>query len=95
MFRKRLARQALMPFIAKLPPVLIGMEACGGAHYRSRRFREYSHEVKLMVPHFDLARVSVGQYARRVQQRCLSLLGAAQCRLKSSPARPDLQALNL
>ena len=25
-FRKRLSRQALMPFIAKLPPVLIGME---------------------------------------------------------------------
>jgi hypothetical protein len=30
--RKRLARNALMPFIATLPPVLIGMEACGGAH---------------------------------------------------------------
>jgi hypothetical protein len=29
--RKRLARNALMPFIAALPPVLIGMEACGGA----------------------------------------------------------------
>ena len=36
-FRKRLSRQALMPFIAKLPPVLIGMEACGGAHYWARR----------------------------------------------------------
>jgi transposase len=50
--RKRLARNALMPFIAALPPVLIGMEACGGAHYWARRFREHHHEVKLMAPQF-------------------------------------------
>jgi transposase len=48
--RKRLPRNALMPFIAKLPPMLIGMEACGGAHDWARRFREPEHEVKLMVP---------------------------------------------
>ena len=50
--RKRLSRHDLMPFIAKLPPVLIGMEACGGAHYWARRFREHGHEVKLMAPQF-------------------------------------------
>ena len=50
--RKRLARNALMPFIATLPPVLIGMEACGGAHYWARRFREHHHDVKLMAPQF-------------------------------------------
>src|SRR5713101_5592760 len=50
--RKRLARNALMPFIAALPPVLIGMEACGGAHYWARRFREHHHDVKLMAPQF-------------------------------------------
>jgi transposase len=50
--RKRLSRHALMPFIAQLPPVLIGMEACGGAHYWARRFREHGHEVKLMAPQF-------------------------------------------
>jgi len=51
-FRKRLSRHDLMPFMAKLPPVLIGMEACGGAHYWARRFRAYGHEVKLMAPQF-------------------------------------------
>jgi transposase len=49
-FRKRLSRHDLMPFMAKLPPVLSGMEACGGAHYWARRFRAYGHEVKLMAP---------------------------------------------
>src|SRR5713226_7738550 len=45
-YRKRLSRHDLMPCIAKLPPVRIGIEACGGAHYWARRFRAYGHEVK-------------------------------------------------
>jgi transposase len=51
-WRKRWSRHDLIPFIAKLPPVLIGIEACGGAHYWARRFRAYGHEVKLMAPQF-------------------------------------------
>jgi transposase len=51
-YRKRLSRHDLMPLIAKLPPVRIGIEACGGAHYWARRFRAYGHEVKLMAPQF-------------------------------------------
>jgi transposase len=51
-FRKRLSRHDLIPFIAKLHIVLIGIEACGGAHYWARRFRTYGHEVKLMAPQF-------------------------------------------
>src|SRR5467141_5450159 len=50
--RKRLSRHDLTPFIAKLPPVRIGIEACGGAHYWARRFRASGHEVKLMAPPF-------------------------------------------
>ena len=52
LWRKRLTRHALMPFIAQLPPVLIGIEACGGAHDWARRFREHGHEVKRMAPPF-------------------------------------------
>src|SRR2546425_2260417 len=51
-WRKRLSRHDLIPFLAKLPPVLIGMEACGGAHDWARRFRAHGHEVKLMAPQF-------------------------------------------
>jgi transposase len=50
--RKRLPRGALMSFIAQMPPVVIGMEACGGAHYWARRFREQGHTVKLIAPQF-------------------------------------------
>jgi transposase len=50
--RKRVPREALIPFIAPLSPVVIGMEACGGAHSWARRCREYGHTVQLMAPQF-------------------------------------------
>jgi transposase len=31
--RKRIARSTLLTFIANVPPLRIGMEACGSAHY--------------------------------------------------------------
>src|SRR5262245_34628533 len=52
LWRKRLTRHAFMSFIAQLPPVLIGIEACGGAHDWARRFREHGHTVKLLAPQF-------------------------------------------
>jgi transposase len=51
-WRKRLARNALVPFMAQLPPVTIGMEAWGGAHYWARQFHQQGHQVKLMAPQF-------------------------------------------
>jgi hypothetical protein len=52
MFRKHLARRELLTFIAKLPPLRIGMEACGSAHDWARRFREHGYEVRLIAPQF-------------------------------------------
>jgi transposase len=62
--RKRLSRHDLMPFMAKVPPVLSGMEAGGGAHYGARRFRAHGHEVKLMAPQF------VQPYISRTKTTC-------------------------
>lgn len=56
-FRKRMARSELRRFIANLPPLRIGMEACGGAHYWARCFREYGHDVRLIAPQFIKAYV--------------------------------------
>src|SRR5687767_8083629 len=50
--RKRLARSELRHFIATLPPALIGMEACGSAHYWARCFHAHGHEVRLIAPQF-------------------------------------------
>jgi len=50
--RQRLSRKKLPEFIANLPSCLIGMEACGGAHYWARTFRKMDHQVKLMPPQY-------------------------------------------
>jgi transposase len=55
--RKRLARSELPAFIATLPPLRMGMEACGSAHDWARCFREYGHDVRLIAPQFIKASV--------------------------------------
>lgn len=50
--RKRLMRGEVMAFMAKLPRVTVGMEACGGSHYWARQLREQGHEVKVMAPQY-------------------------------------------
>ena len=50
--RKRFSREKLIEFIANLTPVIIGIEACGGAHYWARLFKQYGHEVRMMSPQF-------------------------------------------
>jgi transposase len=48
--KKRLARANLLPFMANLPKCLIGMEACGGAHYWATQLTKLGFTVKLMSP---------------------------------------------
>ncbi|TLS71693.1 IS110 family transposase, partial [Mariprofundus erugo] len=50
--RKKLSRRKLMLFMTHLPPCLVGMEACGGAHDWARKFRTMGHDVRLMSPQF-------------------------------------------
>jgi transposase len=50
--RKQLRREQVIGFFAALPPCLVGMEACGGAHHWARRLQEFGHTVRLMAPQF-------------------------------------------
>ena len=50
--KPKVSRADLLPLIANLPPCLIGMEACSGAHHWARLFRQCGHTVKLMAPKF-------------------------------------------
>lgn len=50
--RKRVTRTKFIEFIANLSPCIIGIEACGGAHYWARYFKECGHEVRMMSPQF-------------------------------------------
>ncbi|MBI2319326.1 MAG: IS110 family transposase [Betaproteobacteria bacterium] len=50
--RKQLKRKDVVTFFANLPLCLIGMEACGSAHYWARKLSELGHTVRLMPPQF-------------------------------------------
>ena len=46
----KVGRAKLNVLIAALPPTVIGMEACSGAHYWAREFQKHGHTVRLMAP---------------------------------------------
>src|SRR5258708_2711933 len=48
--RKTLRRSQVLPFFTKLPPCLIGVEACGTSHHWARELIALGHEVRLMPP---------------------------------------------
>jgi transposase len=94
--RKRVARSELRHFIATLPPALIGMEACGSAHYWARCFREHGHQVKLIAPQFVKAYVkSPKNDARDAEAICEAV---ARPTMRFVPIKQleqqDLQALH-
>ena len=50
--RPEVPRAKLLELMAHLPPCLIGMEACSGAHHWTREFAKLGHTVRLMAPKF-------------------------------------------
>jgi len=50
--RRQLKRVEAARYFANLPACLIGMEACGSAHFWARKLSALGHTVKLMAPQF-------------------------------------------
>src|SRR5438046_10636949 len=48
--RRQLKRRYVLAFFEKLPPCLIGIEACASSHYWSRELQALGHTVRLMPP---------------------------------------------
>ena len=49
---RKMNKKKLKEFMIRQQPCLVGMEACGTAHYWARLFRSMGHEVKLIAPQF-------------------------------------------
>ena len=58
---RKLKRKEVLVYFAKLPPCLVGMEACGSAHYWAREIAKLGHTVKLMPPKYVKAYVKRGK----------------------------------
>ncbi len=48
--RRQLKRRQVIAFFQKLPPCLVGIEACASSHYWSRELQALGHRVRLMPP---------------------------------------------
>jgi transposase len=48
--RRQLKRRHVLAFFQKLPPCLVGIEACASSHYWSRELQALGHTVRLMPP---------------------------------------------
>lgn len=57
--QKAFKRRRLIAFFQKLPPCLIGLEACGSAHHWGRTLQQFGHDVRLIPPTY------VKPYVRR------------------------------
>jgi transposase len=48
--RRQLKRRYVVAFFQKLPPCLVGIEACASSHRWSRELQALGHTVRLMAP---------------------------------------------
>jgi transposase len=74
---RKLSRQAMRKFFSEIEPCVVGMEACGSAHYWARELRAMGHEVRLIPP------IYVKPYVKRGKNDAAD--AAAICEAMSRP----------
>jgi transposase len=92
--KKTLSREKLACYMANLPACLVGLEACGGAHYWARKFMTMGHDVRLMHPHFVKPYVKSNKndshdaaaICEAVQRPCMRFVGVKQIAQQDSQA---------
>jgi transposase len=68
--RKRLSRGKVLAFFANLPHCVVGLEACGGAHYWARELAKLGHEVRLMPPQYVRPYVKTNKHDAADAEAC-------------------------
>ena len=87
--RKQLKRKDVLSFFANLEPCLIGMEACGSAHYWARKLSELGHTVRLMAPQFVKPYVKTNKSDRNDAEAICEAVGRPNMRfvpVKTAPS---------
>src|SRR5882724_2951488 len=92
--RRRAKRETLIALAAKLPPCVVAMEACCGAHHLGRVFAGHGHDVRLMSPEYvrpyvkaqkndDRDAEGIAEAATRPTMRFVELKNEAQLDMQS------------
>jgi transposase len=91
--RRNMTRDGVVAFTETLPPCVIAMEACCGAHFLGRTFEAQGHEVRLMSPEYvqpyvkaqktdDRDAEAIAEAATRPTMRFVTLKSEAQLDLQ-------------
>src|SRR5918912_1880479 len=68
--KRKLARGKVLEFFATLPPCLVGLEACGAAHYWARELAGLGHTVRLMPPQYVRPYVKTNKHDAADAEAC-------------------------
>jgi transposase len=90
--RKQLKRAQLLEFFANLRGCVIGMEACGSAHYWARKLSSLGHVVKLLAPKLVKPYVKSNKNDRNDAEAICEALGRPNMRFVPIK-NPEQQAL--
>jgi transposase len=94
--RRQLKRHQVLSFFTALPPCLIGMEACGGAHHWARELHKLGHTVKLVAPQFVKPYVKGNKNDANDAEAICEAVGRPNMRFVAAKtvAQQDLQAVH-
>jgi transposase len=94
--RRQLTRQQLLPFLAKLSPCLVGMEAGPGAHFWAREIGKLGHAARLMSPHFVKPYVKSNKNDANDAEAICEAVGRPSMRFvpNKNTSQQDVQALH-
>jgi transposase len=94
--RKKCSRNQILRFTANLRVSLIGMEACGGAHFLGRALREQGHDVRLMPAQYVKPYVKTNKNDYIDAEACAEAVGRPNMRFVpiKTDDQLDLQSLH-
>src|SRR5271170_6136632 len=81
--RRQLRRGQVLRFFSGQSPALIGMEACGSAHYWARELTRLGHDVRLMAPLYAKAYLKRGKNDARDAEACCEAVSRPTMRFVS------------
>jgi transposase len=95
-FRKQLKRSQMLEMFANKAPMLIGMEACGGANYWARELTKLGHTVKVMAPQHVKAYVKSQKNDKRDAEAICEAVSRPTMRFVSikTEGQQDMQAIH-
>src|SRR5215213_2713935 len=90
--KRKLARGKVLEFFATLPACLVGLEACGAAHYWARELTRLGHQVRLMPPQYVRPYVKANKHDAADAEACCEAVQRPGMRFVS-PKDEDQQAM--